>query len=257
MGLSHSPPKAPRLITRNPQVSNSAAARWQAVISRDATVNHFVYAVLTTKIYCRPSCPGRLARRANVQFYDTPSQAELAGFRACKRCKPQTLRAVAHPHNQLMRKACATIDAAVRSGAKPTFRKLADEANLTPSHFHRVFKKTMGMTPGQYAAALVVRGSGKPLDTDGAEEDSRALFQSGGGLDLGGGGESCVVLGSGDTALSLWNDFDVLIAAEAGLVERVEGVESVDDFAPPVAVVDAPGATEILDWVGLLNDSVL
>ncbi|KAI9040241.1 putative DNA repair and transcription factor Ada [Aspergillus affinis] len=212
-----SPRKIPRL-NLNATTAPSATARWQAVVNRDAHATSFVYAVLTTKIYCRPSCPARLARRANVRFYDTPSDAEQAGFRPCKRCTPQTLRAV-NPQIQLIRRACETIEAQVRDGSKPTLRKLADEANLTPSYFHRLFKKIKGVTPGQYAAVVLSRGGGGPLDENmpvgnltafqSWEVDARCDAFIPDTLD------DAVVANGGDVDVGIWNDFDVLIAAEA------------------------------------------
>lgn len=134
------------------------SARWRAIVNRDAAATCFVYGVRTTKIYCRPRCPARLARRANVIFYDTPAQAEKAGYRPCKRCKPEDLRAPTDPHVRLAQKACETMTlAAMAAGERqrPTLQDLASEAGLTPSHFHRVFKKVVGLTPGKFARDLL------------------------------------------------------------------------------------------------------
>ncbi|EER27275.1 hypothetical protein DIZ76_012826 [Coccidioides immitis] len=134
------------------------SARWRAIVNRDAAATCFVYGVRTTKIYCRPRCPARLARRANVIFYDTPAQAEKAGYRPCKRCKPEDLRAPTDPHVRLAQKACETMTLAALAGGekqRPTLQDLASEAGLTPSHFHRVFKKVVGVTPGKYARDLL------------------------------------------------------------------------------------------------------
>lgn len=207
------PRQIPRLTAAN---SPSATARWQAVVNRDARATSFVYAVLTTKIYCRPSCPARLARRANVDFYDTPSDAEQAGFRPCKRCKPQSLRVV-NPQYQLIQRACEAIQAQVESGSKPALRTLADEANLTPCYFHRLFKKIKGVTPGQYAAMVLNQSGGEPLDENTPTENSTMSgpwtvdvpCHSAKSDILDGAG----VANGGD--VGLWNDFDVLIAAEA------------------------------------------
>ncbi|EEP79491.1 conserved hypothetical protein [Uncinocarpus reesii 1704] len=134
------------------------SARWRAIVNRDAAATCFVYGVRTTKIYCRPRCPARLARRANVIFYDTPAQAEKAGYRPCKRCKPEDLRAPTDPHVRLAQKACETMTLVALAGGekqRPTLQDLAAEAGLTPSHFHRVFKKVVGVTPGKYARDLL------------------------------------------------------------------------------------------------------
>lgn len=134
--------------------ATSLAARWKAVTARDASDDTFVYAVRSTRIYCRPSCPARLARRANVEFFDTPAQAESAGYRACKRCRPD-VSVKPDPQRRLVHQACDSIAAAVLSGSRrPRLQDLAANANLTPSHFHRVFKKISGVTPVQYAQAV-------------------------------------------------------------------------------------------------------
>ncbi|KAL1876616.1 hypothetical protein Plec18167_005023 [Paecilomyces lecythidis] len=140
-------PRLPRLSAHSP---STASARWQAIVNRDSAAHSFVYGVRTTRIYCRPSCPARLARRANVEFYDSPTQAEAAGYRPCKRCRPQ-LHVRVDPHVLSVQKACETISSTCDSGDKLTLCKLAAEAKLSPSHFHRVFKKIVGVTPGQYA----------------------------------------------------------------------------------------------------------
>ncbi|KAA8643096.1 hypothetical protein EYZ11_006179 [Aspergillus tanneri] len=215
MIVKKSPQKIPRLSTTSP-AGLSDAARWQALVNRDAKVNSFVYAVTTTRIYCRPSCPARLARRANIRFYDTPSDAEWAGFRACKRCKPQDLQAV-NSQVQLIQKTCEAIESQIRSGSKPTLRKLADQAGLTSSHFHRVFKKITGVTPSQYVTIMLNQNDGRSLDENGPVEDPAALQPA----VVGACFDSLLTRGLDDTDIAnggsteRWNDFDVLIAAEA------------------------------------------
>ncbi|KAK9477738.1 metal binding domain of Ada-domain-containing protein, partial [Lipomyces japonicus] len=130
---------------------STPAAKWHAVLTRNPEADNFVYAVTTTKIYCRPFCPSRLARRANIEFYDTSAEADLQGYRPCKRCKPE-LKEFIDPHVDIVRQACHAIDAATDS--KPTLTELASQAGMTPSHFHRVFKKIMGVTTGQYYKGL-------------------------------------------------------------------------------------------------------
>lgn len=130
-------------------------ARWRAVSLRDPNANgQFVYSIRTTQIYCRPVCPGRRARRANVGFYATAAEAEKDGFRACKRCKPNDTSVDDHQDRPVY-KACALINEALREPT-PKLIKLQDLAKgvgLTPRYFHKVFKDKMGMTPKEYATA--------------------------------------------------------------------------------------------------------
>ncbi|KAE8137198.1 metal binding domain of Ada-domain-containing protein [Aspergillus pseudotamarii] len=230
MNQENLPLELPRLpVCASPALS--ATARWQAVVRRDATAESFVYAVLTTRIYCRPSCPARLARRANVRFYDTPSQAEKAGFRPCKRCRPQTLLAV-NPQAQVIQRACKTIQSEIATGSKPTLRELASQACLTPSHFHRVFKKLVGVTPGQYAVAILKGAPRGPLDDCSRISNITEFKPCGVGSDdhkpfSPGGLEGDGMFDSGDTIH--WNDFDALIAAEAEY-ESVFDAQFMKDF---------------------------
>ena len=137
-------------------------SRWRAVTRRDPSADGvFVYAVKSTHIYCRPVCNARLARQANVEFYDTPQQAEEAGFRACKRCKPEFAKF--DPLESVLKNACAIIeeavsDASTTSGGKITLKEIAEKVNLTPRYLHKVFKERMGCTPKQYAESLLVNG---------------------------------------------------------------------------------------------------
>jgi AraC family transcriptional regulator of adaptative response/methylated-DNA-[protein]-cysteine methyltransferase len=124
--------------------------RWTAVAGRDRRADGIVYyAVQTTGIYCRPSCAARRARRENVRFYSTGEAAERAGFRPCKRCRPNEpprsdARAVA------VAKACRLIETA---DDLPVLAGLAKAAGMSRFHFHRVFKAITGVTPKAYAAA--------------------------------------------------------------------------------------------------------
>lgn len=128
------------------------SARWRALVTRDANADgHFFYSVRSTKIYCRPICPGRLARRANVGFYETYAEAEAAGFRACKRCKPNAV--LVDPQEKAVDKACMLIDEASISDGPKTFKlqDLAKKVGLTPRYFHKIFKDKTGLTPKEYA----------------------------------------------------------------------------------------------------------
>lgn len=126
-----------------------ADPRWAKVAARDKTSDgSFVYSVRTTGVYCRPSCAARLPNPANVRFHATPAEARAAGFRPCKRCKPD-LGADA-PHAAKVAEAARRIAA---SPSPPRLASLAAKAGLSPHHFHRVFKQVTGLTPKDYAVA--------------------------------------------------------------------------------------------------------
>jgi AraC family transcriptional regulator of adaptative response/methylated-DNA-[protein]-cysteine methyltransferase len=125
-------------------------ARWEAVTSREAAADgSFVYAVATTGVYCRPSCSARPARRANVSFHRTAAAAEAAGFRACKRCRPDGL-SPGEMRAEAVARACRLIDEAEEA---PSLDDLAAAAGVSRFYFHRVFKEIVGVTPKAYAAA--------------------------------------------------------------------------------------------------------
>jgi AraC family transcriptional regulator, regulatory protein of adaptative response / methylated-DNA-[protein]-cysteine methyltransferase len=125
-------------------------ARWAAFIARDAGLDgEFFIAVKTTGIYCRPSCAARRPKRENVRFFATAAEAERAGFRPCKRCKPNEPSFV-QQHSERVKEACRLIETAE---AEPKLDDLAEAAGLSPYHFHRVFKSVLGVTPKAYAAA--------------------------------------------------------------------------------------------------------
>lgn len=130
-------------------MSQTEDPRWAAVMGKDENANgHFVYSVASTGVYCRPTCPARRALRQNVRFHDTCADAERAGFRACLRCKPNEA-SLAERHAKAVRQACRLIEA---KDATPNLAELADAAGLSRFHFQRVFRKVMGVTPGQYAS---------------------------------------------------------------------------------------------------------
>src|SRR5215472_203880 len=125
-------------------------ARWDAVRRRDrAADGAFYYSVRTTGVYCRPSCAARLARRDNVAFHLTCEDAECAGFRPCKRCRPNEA-GLAERQAAAVAKACALIEEA---DEMPSLAALARAAGLSRFHFHRVFKLITGVTPKAYADA--------------------------------------------------------------------------------------------------------
>ncbi|HEY1722689.1 MAG TPA: bifunctional DNA-binding transcriptional regulator/O6-methylguanine-DNA methyltransferase Ada [Magnetospirillaceae bacterium] len=126
------------------------ATRWQAVVNKDARADGaFFYSVKTTGVYCRPSCAARPARRENVAFHTTCADAERAGFRACKRCKPDQ-GSLAERRALAIEKACRLIEDAEEL---PDLAAMAEAAGMSRHHFHRVFKSITGVTPKAYAAA--------------------------------------------------------------------------------------------------------
>lgn len=128
--------------------------RWQAVLARDPSADqHFVYAVRTTGVYCRPSSPSRLPRRENVEFFDTPQQAEAAGYRASRRHAANRTQ-LAEQHTAQVTRACQLIESA---DSEPNLNQLAAHVGMSPFHFHRVFKAVTGLTPKAYASAQRAR----------------------------------------------------------------------------------------------------
>ena len=132
--------------------------RWAAVVARSPDADgQFFYSVRTTGVYCRPSCASRRARPENVEFHVTRAAAERAGFRPCKRCRPDQ-PSLSEQHAATVTQACRVIE---RASEPPTLAELAQHSGLSPFHFHRVFKALTGVTPRQYASqhrASRVRG---------------------------------------------------------------------------------------------------
>jgi methylphosphotriester-DNA--protein-cysteine methyltransferase len=127
------------------------ASRWRALETRDAEADgFFVYGVKSTKVYCRPICKARLARRANVTFYATGEQARDAGFRACKRCKPDLAGLM--PEEAAIRKIRAYLHDSrlCEKSTSLTLGRMAEDTGLSKWHFHRVFKRCTGLTPAEY-----------------------------------------------------------------------------------------------------------
>jgi AraC family transcriptional regulator of adaptative response/methylated-DNA-[protein]-cysteine methyltransferase len=128
------------------------AARWLAVTRRDARADGtFVFAVRTTGVYCRPSCPVRRPNRENAEFHTTPAEAERSGFRPCKRCRPNLATPLDAEQSRVIAAACKQI--ANDDGAPQDIESLAAVAGMSPSHFHRTFKRHTGLTPKAYATA--------------------------------------------------------------------------------------------------------
>jgi AraC family transcriptional regulator of adaptative response/methylated-DNA-[protein]-cysteine methyltransferase len=124
--------------------------RWARVVARDRTADgHLWYSVVTTGVYCRPSCPSRPANPKNVQLHDTIAEAMATGFRPCKRCNPDGLSVEAE-NVAMVARACRLIE---QSEEEPSLADLAAAVGRSPSYFHRRFKAVTGLTPKDYAAA--------------------------------------------------------------------------------------------------------
>lgn len=124
--------------------------RWAAVVARDrAADGKFFYSVSTTGVYCRPSCASRTARPEHVAFHATAAEAERAGFRPCKRCRPDQ-PPLAERHARQVAELCSLIEHAEHP---PGLDELAQHAGMSAYHLHRVFKAVTGLTPRAYAAA--------------------------------------------------------------------------------------------------------
>src|ERR1700676_1762814 len=117
---------------------------WQQVMARDARQDgRFVFAVRTTGVYCRPSCPSRRPRRDSVEFFPDPRDAERAGYRACLRCKPTEISAQA----QYLLRARQLLD---NAESLMTLAALSNHVGLSPFHLQRLFKRATGLSPREY-----------------------------------------------------------------------------------------------------------
>jgi AraC family transcriptional regulator, regulatory protein of adaptative response / methylated-DNA-[protein]-cysteine methyltransferase len=150
-----------KTAARNRAVENfdGGAARWQAVQSRDRSADGaFVYAVRSTGVYCRPSCPSRKPRREQVVFFALAEAAEQKGFRPCQRCRPRTVP-LSDPRIAAVASVCREIDARVLvdPDARLTLAQLSQPAGMSTHQLERAFRATIGITPRQYADAQRMR----------------------------------------------------------------------------------------------------
>ncbi len=124
--------------------------RWEAVLAKEAEADdHFRFAVTTTGVFCRPTCPARAPNRENVVFYATSQEAQEAGFRACRRCDPTGPGRTA----QQVAKITAACRAICEAEEAPPLKELAASVGMSPFYFHRIFKQITGLTPKAYASA--------------------------------------------------------------------------------------------------------
>lgn len=158
-----------------PRTQRTDDALWRAVLERDPNQDgRFVYAVHTTGVYCRPVCPSRRANRTNVSFYKSALAARAAGFRACKRCRPDAPGAH-DPARKNALEVCRYIEAQVER--IPSLAELGREVGLSPAHLQRVFKRVVGVSPRKYADTLRVDRLKRQLR--GGDAIAGALYSSG------------------------------------------------------------------------------
>jgi AraC family transcriptional regulator of adaptative response/methylated-DNA-[protein]-cysteine methyltransferase len=148
--------------------------RWQRVLARDPNADGtFWYSVATTKAFCRPSCPSRHANPRNVTFFDSIADAKAAGFRPCRRCRPDG-PSDAEQRATVVASVCRTIEEAE---TPPSLAELAKSAGLSPSYLQRTFKAVTGVSPREYAAAH--RNARVRESLQGDTSVTQAIFDAG------------------------------------------------------------------------------
>lgn len=149
-------------------------SHWQAVLSRDgASDGKFVFAVSSTGVYCRPSCPSKRPRRENVTFFRHPQEAETAGFRECLRCRPKAV--AGNPRQDLIKSVCRFIE--LHLDEPVTLARLGAEFEQSPFHLQRTFKAVLGITPREYADSCRMRGFRQKLKA--GHSVTRAMHDAG------------------------------------------------------------------------------
>lgn len=147
------PPKRPVAAPAEiPGIASALDPRWKPLAARDTTADgSFVYGVTSTGIYCRPSCPSRRPRADRVRFFDSTAEARQQGFRACKRCHPDTV-GLAQPGVEAVRRVSAYL--ATHADQAVTLAQLARVAAMSPHHLQRRFKAIVGVSPREFQAAV-------------------------------------------------------------------------------------------------------
>ncbi len=169
-----------------PVRTQTSEARWNAVRDRDRGADgKFVYAVRSTGIYCRPSCPSKKPQREQVEFYSLPDAAEQKGFRACRRCKPRAVR-LRDPRTAAVARVCRAIEARIDSDgeaaeteneARLTLNALSSSVGMGPHQLERAFRSVMGISPRQYADAQRMRRLKSKLKK--GDDVTTALYDAG------------------------------------------------------------------------------
>ncbi|KAI1366901.1 metal binding domain of Ada-domain-containing protein [Xylaria arbuscula] len=144
----------PKLAAHPTSPTSTDEARWRLVLSHTPT-SEFLYAVLSTGIYCRTTCPSRRPRRANVRFFDSAPGAVAAGFRACRRCRPEsTDSSHASPRAAAEKQIDVACEYIRQRKGEAQLLDIAAHVGLSPRYFHGLFKQVLGTTPGAYAAGV-------------------------------------------------------------------------------------------------------
>ncbi len=160
--------------TRAPGETTVLDARHAALVARDPSADgHFVYSVETTGVYCRPSCAARRPKRENIGFHATPADAERAGFRPCKRCRPDQAR-LAERQAARVAELCRLIE---DGDPRPTLKRLAEHSGWSTFHTHRIFKAVTGVTPHAYARAHRAKRVRAALES--SESITSAIYTAG------------------------------------------------------------------------------
>jgi len=170
--LAENPPSEMPVAPSNSKLSDEKY--WNAVVARDSAHDgEFVFAVSTTGVYCRPSCPARRPRRQNVTFFSHPEQAEKAGFRACLRCRPRALSG--NPQSDLAKEICRYIEQHLDEPI--TLELLGRVFRQSPFHLQRRFKAALGITPREYADSCRLRLLKRNLQA--GDNVTRAMYDAG------------------------------------------------------------------------------
>jgi AraC family transcriptional regulator of adaptative response/methylated-DNA-[protein]-cysteine methyltransferase len=149
-------------------------SRWQTVLARDgASDGKFVFAVSSTGVYCRPSCPSKRPKRENVMFFRRTRDAEAAGFRECLRCRPKAI--AGNPRQELIKSVCRYIEQHLDEPV--TLARLGAEFRQSPFHLQRTFKAVLGITPKEYADSCRMRGFRQKLKA--GHSVTRAMHDAG------------------------------------------------------------------------------
>jgi AraC family transcriptional regulator, regulatory protein of adaptative response / methylated-DNA-[protein]-cysteine methyltransferase len=162
------------MLASQPNPAAAEEARWNALSARDSSQDgRFVFAVSSTGVYCRPSCPARRPRRENVRFFLRPEQAEQAGYRACLRCRPKFASANAQPDS--VKAICRFIEQHLDEAV--TLERLGKEFRQSRFHLQRRFKAVLGITPREYADSCRLRTLKRSLQA--GDSVTRAMYDAG------------------------------------------------------------------------------